>query len=211
MIYFFKGCKDVCLAPCKMFGAGCKCCEDFFKPILDQPLGCFVVLSWVSMSITAVCGVLGLLGGGCGSIKVFSMGLVALAIMHAVGSYYLQRRLVTNLQKSGSTASGSALAQEAGRMFLYDVGFCVYIIVFVCSFFYGLFCMSSLNCSDGEKSNSTMMMLGALMLIFHIIGAFNYAMCWYFGNCCLGGLQSSGLPGQAKQQPPVQGMVVGAR
>merc|ERR1719162_309035 len=111
---------------------------------------------------------MGLVGGGCGSIKLYSICLAVLACVHAGFAYYLQRRLVTNLQKSGSTATGAALAKEAGRMFLYDVGFCIFIIVFVLSFCFGLFCMAQLSCPnvDGLKveSNSTFFMFAALCM-----------------------------------------------
>lgn len=220
MIYFFKGCAQVCLAPFKVCGEGCKCCEEFFKPILDSPLGCFVVLTWLAMLIDCICGALGLVSGGCGQIKIYSMGLIVFAVIHAVGAYYLQRRLVANLQKSGSTATGTALAKEAGRIFLYDVGFCIYMILFVASFIYGLFCMSQLTCTDlvatvddpSPSSHSTFLMLGAVLMIFHTIGAFNYGLCWYFGNCCLGGMQQGGFKGQgggAVQYPPQQGIAIG--
>merc|ERR1719253_728969 len=132
MIYICKG----CVAPCKACGKGCKCCEEFFKPILDQPLGCFVVVTWLVMLIQSICAAISVLSGGCGQVKVWSIGLIVFGVMHACGAYYLQRRLVTNLEKSGSSATGSGLAKEAGRMFLYDVGFCIYCIVFVLSFCY---------------------------------------------------------------------------
>merc|ERR1719253_245004 len=157
MIYCFKGCVSICAAPFKMCGECGKACEECFQPILNQPLGCYVVLTWLAGLVILCCGALGVVGGGCGGVKVFSVGLVIVAICHACGAYYLQRRLVTNLERSGAGPGGNRetgrqLAQEAGRMFLYDVGFCIYLIVFLCSFGYGLFCFAQLSCDECTKS-----------------------------------------------------------
>jgi hypothetical protein len=214
MIYICKGCVNICAAPFKLCEGCCKCCSDFFKPILDQPLGGFVVITWIVMLVQSLCAVIGLISGGCGQIKVFSFGLIAFAVMHCFGAYYLQRRLVTNLQKSGSTATGTALAKEAGRMFLYDVGFCIYSIVFVISFCYALFCFTQTDCDNTKDDNSFMFSMGALVMVLHCIGATSYGVCWYFGNCCLGGLQGGrGGGGGAVQYPPAApiGMQVGPR
>lgn len=208
MIYCFRGCTQVCLAPCTICGGACKECEQCFKPVLEQPLGCYVLLTWLCMLVQIGCGGLGLVGGGCGSVKIWSLGLAGFAVIHAGFAYYIQRRLMYNINKTGSTATGTALAREAGRMFLYDVGFCIYGILFIVAFCYGLFCMSQLSCSDGTPANSTWLLLGALLQILYNCAAFNYALCWYFGNCCLGGLQGGGRGGgqQGMTMPPPIGI-----
>lgn len=62
--------------------------------------------------------------------KVF----IALAALHASFAYYLQRRIVVGMTKRGQqTVNQQELAREAGRIMLYDIGVCLYSILYVCA------------------------------------------------------------------------------
>mmetsp|Transcript_121880 Transcript_121880/g.235091 ORF Transcript_121880/g.235091 Transcript_121880/m.235091 type:complete len:215 (-) Transcript_121880:13-657(-) len=210
MIYICKGCGQVCAAPCKICDGCCKAISDCFGPILQKPLGHYVVGTWIALLFVATpLGVLGVLSGGCNDVKITSIILIGLAVMHSFMAYYTQMRIHQNVCKSGSAFSGQAVAKEASKLMMYDIGFCIYVFVFVGSWGYACFALST-GCDVGTDDKAMMTFLSALVLIIWGVCAVQYAICWYFGNCCFGGMKMYGSgPYAGTGPPPVQGTAVG--
>lgn len=200
MIYICKGCGQVCVGPCKCCAEICKKIGQFFRPVLEKPLGTYVVATWVALLFIATpLGVLGMLSGGCSDVKMKGIICIICSVIHSCVAYYIQWRIVQNLAKGGGAFSGQQAAQEAGKLILYDVGFCIYMIFYFGGF--GAACWSmSADCDYGVDAVSLFTFLSALCLVIWGVGAFNYALCWYFGNCLFGGANK--YPSAQSGPPP---------
>jgi len=198
MIYICKGCAAICKAPCQacdalckgcsgIFDGCCKCIGDIFNPISTNPLGGLVLGTWATMGIVLLLAgtAFSKLGeeDACSSSKVLTLAILAMAIIHALAVYYLQRRLVTAIGKEGSNSMTSKeIATMAGKVMLYDFGFCFYVIFFVGSFFYTCAGFGGLSACE----SAGMSWGAAVLLVVYQLFAWNYGMCWYCGHGCCG-------------------------
>jgi len=208
MIYICKGCSEVCKAPCKACdfvctgcskacnGAckGCskacdsvgKACNDLWSPIINGPLGCFVISTWVCMLLAGLCGAAGASSAKCSDAQMVCGAAVGMAVLHACFVFYLQRRIISGLKAKGvSPSSNKDLASEAGQIILYDVGFCLYIFAFFGCFGFCFYGLMLLSCGGGLGYAAV-----GLLIFFHMTAP-GYGMCWYCGQCCFGKVSSA--------------------
>lgn len=209
------------MAPCRLCEAGCKCfgkaCDsvcgcigNVFRPILDNPLGHYVLLTWMAMLVAMVLAVVGVSQATCKFVKQLTLADVLIALIHAGTAYYIQRRLVVQLAGSQSAAD---ITKQAAHILLYDVGFCLYSVFAVFAFGFNIYLLSSLGCeSDTDKAEASndYAAITAGWMLFYSVCAFNYAICWYCGKCCCsiasgGAKESKGAPAQQ----PVQAVIFG--
>ncbi|CAK0895822.1 unnamed protein product [Prorocentrum cordatum] len=150
MIYavadIFKSCGSCSRQCSRTFGALC----DPLRRVLDRPLGSYAFATGAVNLLSGLLSILSLVGdmncsGGDSSAKLYAMMNVGACIMHVGFALYLQQKLVAGLQRNaalghqGSTAR--QLMKEAGDIVLYDVGFCIYVFLFIAAFalqFWGL-------------------------------------------------------------------------
>jgi len=172
--------------------------------VCDRPLGAYVVMTWF-FSIPAA----GMAGASLLNAKVkactvapllvSNVANVGLAFVHAAFAVYLQQRLVQLLRKTGGEAadqdpSPADLMRRAWDIVLYDVGFCIYIVVFVGSFGFNCYAMSwPGRCNAGTP----LPFFASLLLVLFAFAAGYFALMWWCAlacqDCC-GGLFGRASP-----------------
>lgn len=172
--------------------------------VCDRPLGAYVVMTWV-FSIPAA----GMAGASLLNAKVKACTVaplllsnlvnVGLAFVHAAFAFYLQWRLVQLLRKTGGEAadqdaSPADLMRRAWDIVLYDVGFCIYIVVFVGSFGFNCYAMSwPGRCNAGTP----LPFFASLLLVLFAFAAGYFVLMWWCAlacqDCC-GGLFGRASP-----------------
>lgn len=215
MIYLCKGCDQIC--------KGCgKTCEEVCSPcayILDRPLGGFVLLALLTNIPAAACAGLGVLDEQVRDCEDPLMLLccvnVLLAIIHCIFAFYLQHRLVYGLSDAkltpgtagatpptGGFLTSKQLMDRMGSVMLYDVGVCLYIFVFIGSFF--LNSASSALVADCRVDSALPGIAGVLLVLFAVLTVV-FAFFWYCAVSC------DACCGQNVSRPPqpvVQGRPV---
>jgi len=188
MIYICKGCSEACKAPCKACDKVCKGCSDCWAPILNGPLGCYVMATCLCMLLAGLCGAGGAMSAECSDAQMFCAAAVGMALLHAGFAYYLQRRIISGLAAKGiSPSSNKDLASEAGQIMLYDVGFCLYVFTFFGCFGFCFYGFSLLSCGGGLGWGAV-----GLLILFHMTAP-GYGICWYCGQCCFGQAAARGF------------------
>jgi len=199
MIYLFQGCGTVLGAPFRLCGLGCKafdqccktlsqgtqdCCKavsDCWAPIASNPLGGYVLSTFASMLAVLVLSAMSISTIKCDEPKTFAMVNCGLAVVHAAFAYYIQRRLVSEIGVEGrENMTHAEIASKAKHVMLYDIFFCLYLPVFVGSFFYNIYGISSLSKCDGTGPAWS----ASAMMTFFIWAASCYFVCWICGHCC---------------------------
>jgi hypothetical protein len=220
MIYIFKGIGAVCKAPCTACEACCKCCGScgdaiskacseccdswrrFWEPVANNPLGTYVMGTWVAMAFAT-----GAAGWALGNLKecdedakgklaLFCIADIVLAVMHGAMAYYMQRQIVHGLgDKEYSQMSAKEIQMEAGRILLYDVPVCLYFFIANAAWAFNIWGLVAPWGSCGD----TQPQLGAAFLMIAwgtCAGA--YLFCWYCCQCCAGTVSSIQRPGTRK-------------
>jgi hypothetical protein len=189
MIYCFKGCGEACKCcgkACEEFG---RCCNEVCGPcckVLERPLGGYVLLTAIVNFLVLVCAGIGLADKDVPDCDqpVLAMcgGNVVLAILHAGFAIYLQQRLVAGMASDRSMDLQSRdLMKRAGEIVLYDVGFCIYIFIFIGSF--GLNCVGIAWVSDCSLE-TPMPMVSAALLLLYAFGVGFFMVLWYCALAC---------------------------
>mmetsp|Transcript_93766 Transcript_93766/g.205214 ORF Transcript_93766/g.205214 Transcript_93766/m.205214 type:complete len:227 (-) Transcript_93766:472-1152(-) len=216
MIYI---CKGLCL-PCKACDAACqglfKGIEEFcagisniFGPITNNPLGGYVIGTWVVMAGVLFGSGYSLSQVDCDEPKVPCIANCGLALIHIAFAFYIQRRLVGALTKEPTTMTHNEIAAKAREVMMYDVGFCLYFFVFIGSFGYNCSVFDALSECEGTGPAWT----AAAFMLLYGFGVWNYALCWYGCQCCCGTFESArsqAMGTQAKTQPQQGGVLMGA-
>lgn len=221
MFYICKGCDQ----SCKECRECCKPCCD----VLDKPLGGYVLLASLLMLPAAICGGLGAIHPhvrDCSEAPLMALCAVnvMLGVIHILFAFYVQRRLIRGLngfddiqglhgssqrpQQAGEQVNAKELMQNAGNVVLYDIGFCIYVFVFMGSFFFNLVGLSwPSSCVPLDTSMPT---ISALLLVVFGIFAFGFAVLWYSAlacdECCGGGLFGT-KPAPAAAPPQNKGLM----
>jgi len=165
--------------------------------VLDRPLGVYVILATAITMPAALCG-FAAVGNkdlqDCTNSGATTYCLLAgfLGLIHTTFSFYIQSRLVHGLahqellksdgdRDPNKPVNADDLIKEAGHIVLYDVGFCLYLFVFVGSFFYSCSAPSTLDeCEPGVPTAAN---AAAGLLIFFAIFVGCFGSC---GLCVLG-------------------------
>jgi len=207
MIYIAQAGKAICQAPCMLCKCGadacnsvCKGCggachncsealSDMWAPIVQNPLGGYVLGTWGAMIVAIAASVYSysqITANGCDELKTFLLAEVAIGVIHAVFAFYIQRKLVSAILKSasgdGSTTTTGEVTDKAKELIKYDIGLCLYVFFFIAAFAYNCYAVGDVGkCPTPSYSKAAV----AIMIVFGI-GAFNFAFCWYCGQCCYG-------------------------
>mmetsp|Transcript_13497 Transcript_13497/g.38931 ORF Transcript_13497/g.38931 Transcript_13497/m.38931 type:complete len:212 (-) Transcript_13497:454-1089(-) len=203
MIYICKGCGELCQLPCKACDAcckaiseSCKCVGDLFRPICDGPLASYVLATWLCMIMVAAAGGYGIADSECDRAKQACIAFVALAVVHAVFAFYLQRQIMSGLVRKGAhPSSHEELAKEAVHILLYDVGVCFYTLIYFGSFGFACYSFAMLSCGAGAGWGA------AVLLVLYGWLALTYLMAWYCCRCCAANVLPKQVQKQQQQQP----------
>lgn len=211
-----KGCSKCAQEVCGGCGQLCEPCSR----VLDRPLGSYVVMTGclnLPACLFAVIGIADREVRACSAspMTIFCLTNVVLGILHSGFALYLQQRLVSGMQSQtfmGQQAAelGAAdpnhmptskeLMKRAGNILLYDIGFCVYVFVFVGSF--------GFNCAGmgwaADCPGASLPGLSAGLMLFFAFLAVGFFILWYCSLACdsaVGGVlgtraRPSGQPAQ---------------
>mmetsp|Transcript_74204 Transcript_74204/g.200685 ORF Transcript_74204/g.200685 Transcript_74204/m.200685 type:complete len:217 (-) Transcript_74204:114-764(-) len=205
MIYIFKGFGEICKLPCTLckgccdaFKEACSSCNTFWEPIIANPLGNYVIGTWVAMGFVCAAAIWGISQDlNCssdlkGNIQLFCIANVVLACIHSGMSYYMQRQIIEKVGKPFAEMTAKEIQQKAGEILLYDVPVCLYSFLATAGYGLNAWALSLGSCGDSQpQSGSAFVYLvwGAL--------AFGYLFCWYCCQCCQGAVPSKGKSGGA--------------
>ncbi|CAK0905937.1 unnamed protein product [Prorocentrum cordatum] len=144
------GCRKGC---CDMFAGCCKSCGECWEPIVNNPLGNYVVGTWVAMAVAAAASgwAIGQLGDCDSDIKgklaLFCIANFALAFIHSGMAYYMQRQIIKGLGgKDYAQMTAKEIQSQAGQVLLYDVPVCLYSFLATAAF--------GMQCSDGARTRT---------------------------------------------------------
>lgn len=210
MIYIFQGCGAVCKAPCylcqccakscdavcKGLGDACrgctKACEEMWAPILQNPLGGYVISTWVAMLFSTIGAVYSFIDEektkDCQSQKAFLIAMIVIGVLHAVFAFYIQRRLVNAVGVEGrANMDAPDVWNKAKEILKYDVGLCLYIFFFIAAFCYACYGIGDIGkCPKDSYTKGVV----AIMIMYQVC-AWNYGFCWFCGTCCWGKAKSA--------------------
>jgi len=194
MIYFCKG----CTAGCKGLEDCCKECTKCCAPcckVLERPLGGYVLCAFIANLVALLCAGIGGVNEGvsdCSNVQLLCFANVGLALVHTGFALYLQSRLVQGMAKAAPTAQGTSkeIMTQAGHIMLYDVGFCLYLFVFVGSFGLNVVGMSWASACN---SGTALPFLGALCMVMFALFVGFFSCFWFCflacDDCCGGSPQ----------------------
>lgn len=232
MYLICKGCDEGC--------KGCsKACDTMCKPLskcMDRPLAGFVLMVFLLTGGSLLCA----LGGAADQtvmdcsetpLLMFCAGNVGLGCMHMFFACYVQSRLVSGLQNA-QVASSKELMNVMGNIAFYDIGFCIYVFVFIGSFGFNCVGMSWTDCGRQYIATSLPTFSGVLMILYHFATGFFVFMWWFvmwcdscfgtsskpvpqhqsgMGRMVFGNVQPQRMPAAQAQQAPVYAQPVYAQ
>jgi len=203
-----SGCSKCCDDVCKGCGKYFEPCTQ----ILDRPLGGYVLIAGACTIPAAVFAVIALTDETLRAcehpLAILCVANVVLGLIHTGFAFYLQRRLFFGMQSQSFTAGGAQsqsqsqtltgqpgmapapqgeptskeLLERAGHILLYDIGFCLYVFVFLGS------CganFTSLSWTSGcPGSGSSWASISAGLMLFFAFLAVSFAILWYCGMYC---------------------------
>jgi len=209
MIHCFNAGQKCCSGLCDLCGNVCQTCahcsadlcggceqtcKNCCRPIVaitSRPLGCFVIIAAV-LNIPAAAVALSSLSNPaiqeC-EVRNFCYGAVGIALMNVAFSLYLQWRLDLSI-RSGNEQGARALIQEATQIVLYDVGFCIYVIVFVFSV---VFSFMGIGWSSDCPARDSGPLWAAVFLLLFAFWTGMFSCCWGLTAGCWGALESFGI------------------
>jgi len=211
MIHIFNCTGAICKLPCTLckgvcdgLSECCKCFTDFWEPIIQNPLGNYVISTWVGMLIAG-----GAAGWGItqldkcnedlkGQLSLFCIADVALAFIHGGMAYYMQRAIIKGLGgKDYTQMSAKEIRDQVGQILLYDVPVCLYSFLACAAWGFNCWGLTLGSCGGTQPHFGA----AAVMICWGILGS-GYLFCWYCCQCCQGAVP--------KKKPNVPGTTVGA-
>lgn len=226
MIYICSGIGALCKAPCLACRGMCKCCDEGCKalrscwsPIVDNPLGMFVLGTWAMQLLVCLCAGYAFSGindeckapdvdcagvATCETAKsdaetatsnaqVYLGVMFLIAIIHCTFAFYIQRKLVWEIEKADPSTPVSKLISEILKR---DIPFCLYFFFAIGAFCYCIWGMNSGSGDNCKLGDTTKVQTGtggvAMVSIIYGILTPCYACCFIFGKV------SSDTVGQAQ-------------
>lgn len=210
-------CGKACEHSCSGCVKGCQACErglshgchsacqaisDFWAPITKNPLGSYVIGTWLWMVLLiAATGrslnlIISSTNVSCDKPKIFCAVDIGLALIHMAFAYYLQKRLIMAIgEKAAHEMTHKEVAEKARHLALYDIGFCFYTFVLIGCFVYNCVTIKDLEgCPDTGG-----VWMGSAGMILYCVLVWNFAFCWFCTQCCGG--QISEVKGKHKAKP----------
>lgn len=226
MIYIAKGvcmpcklCEKCCGSCCEGISKFCdcisKCCGGIcsgishcfsgcFGPIIHNPLGGYVIGTWVVMALVIACFICTITEVTCDGPKIVAYVDITFAVVHAIFAFYIQRRLICAIgEQAVQEMTHSEIAARARHVMAYDVGFCLYFFIFCGSFVYNCTVFGVLSQCGGSGPGWS----GAALLLMYGLGVWHYAICWFACQCCCGTYESAV---QKREAPTGTGTGAGA-
>merc|ERR1719282_2239300 len=178
MIYLFRSCSMVCDS-CNMICdscfrslEGCSCCVRPCAGYLHLAVIFGLIIIWQATQGLSTAT------GRDLNIEIVGMGLV---VGHVLSAIYLQHQLAKSLEQQQQHAGGTnaELLQRIRQLFLYDIGFCFYMLVFAFSFGFGCWGILNAPCKvPGVQSVCT------CLILFGIFASI-YVLIWIcLVSCC---------------------------
>jgi hypothetical protein len=147
-------CDEMCKSFNQACGDVCKSIRECWAPIVDNPLGMFVLGTWGFQGMIILCGGYAISGVAdeCiaedddpGSIRGFLFAMIVFAIIHCAFAYYIQRRLVNDIQNAPDDEKVSKLVWEILKR---DIPFCLYFFMAIGAFFVACWGYSNVSSTD---------------------------------------------------------------
>jgi len=213
MIYIGKGIGEICKLPCTLckgccdiFSNCCKAFGEFWEPIIANPLGNYVMGTWVGMIIAGAASVwaIGVLGDCTdddlkSQLSGFCCVDIVFAVIHSGMAYYMQRAIIKGLGgKDFKEMSAKDIQEQAGQILLYDVPVCLYSFLAFAAFGANCWGLTLEACPGISNQPHTG---PALVMICWGLLAGGYLFCWYCCQCCQG-TASKGSKGSGGTPPP---------
>lgn len=198
MYLICKGCDEGC--------KGCsKACDQMCKPLskcMDRPLAGFVLMTFLLAGVGGLCGLGGAADATVGActetpLMVFCLGNAFLGFCHMFFSCYVQSRLVTGLQQA-QYATSKELMNVMWNLALYDVGFCIYVFIFIGSFFFNCMGLGWTDCGR-QRIDTSLPLFSATLMILYALGCGAFCFLWtcmMWCDSCFGGSTSKPMPTQ---------------
>lgn len=230
-----KGCDRFCKTSNVVCGCICSlaaCFSQVCVPLVllcDRPLGGYVIMTLLFNIPAAIMAGVSLVNDGVKActeapLMVSNGANAGLGVVHAAFAIYLQQRIVCLLRETGEGADQDASAEDlmkrAWELVLYDVGFCIYILIFIGSAGFNFLALTwpqRCNMGRGLGSNN-LPSLASLLLLMFAFAAVMFGLLWWLAlkcqDCCCCSVAQVVL-GRAYARPaqgrPVQaqGQVVG--
>ncbi|CAK0899924.1 unnamed protein product [Prorocentrum cordatum] len=168
MIYIFKGFGEICKLPCTLckgccdaFKEACSSCNTFWEPIIANPLGNYVIGTWVAMGFVCAAAIWGISQDlNCssdlkGNIQLFCIANVVLACIHSGMSYYMQRQIIEKVGKPFAEMTAKEIQQKAGEILLYDVPVCLYSFLATAGYGLNAWALSLGSCGDSQPQSGS--------------------------------------------------------
>jgi len=187
---FCKGCSGVVRNCCASMRDCISSVCTMWKPITQGPLGSYVVGTWAVMLLC-----LGLFGGSiaqtkCSEAKNYAYINFGLCVVHMCASLYIQRRIISAIQKAGGDIenfSARDITNGAMEVAKYDIGFCLYVFVFI-----GAGAWNCVGLKDFKSCEGTgMSWAGGAVKIMYAFLTWNYFFCWYGVKLCCGAKEAA--------------------
>eukprot|EP00927_Polykrikos_kofoidii_P086405 TRINITY_DN9668_c0_g2_i1.p1 TRINITY_DN9668_c0_g2~~TRINITY_DN9668_c0_g2_i1.p1 ORF type:complete len:241 (-),score=29.52 TRINITY_DN9668_c0_g2_i1:206-928(-) len=206
MIHCFNACgagcrclSQGCSGACSGLGVVCDCLVSPCKwlgRVLDRPLGWYVLFTTLWLLSSAACAFIAIASDevsyadfSVDSLMTLCISIGVLCIVHITMTLYVQRRLAYGFAEDTGSMTGmddgrpssAELMRRAGKILLYDVVFCMYLIVFI-----GGFCWSwyGFVIIGRAKPESTLPMIALVLEVSFYFFSVSCFSLWSCGNCC---------------------------
>lgn len=190
-----ESCKAIpaaCRESCKGVGKLCGAFRDLWAPITQNPLGGYVLGSWLVMLLVIAAFAVSFPQVQCDTgdaednpkalreMRLYIAINIALAVVHIVGARYLQWRIVSGIKKDqGEDAiaemSHEEISSKANHIALYDFGFCLYFFIFCIAFIFSCYGITYF----GECEGTGPAWSAAAVKILYGIVVVSYFLFWY--------------------------------
>lgn len=157
--------------------------------VLDRPLGGYVILTCFWNVIVLCCASAGAVNSEVGDcpnpVRALCVVDVFLSIMHAGFGFYMQTRLVAGMLKAGMSErimTSKEQLNQAGQIALYDIGFCLYVIVFMGSF--GVNAIGLTWISNCNLATTFFPWMSSFFLVMFAMVALIFVVMWVVALCC---------------------------
>jgi len=194
MIYCFKACSapcDILTKACDGCSKGCKNCNlcEPCNNVMGKPLGRYVMLTVMINLPVAILAGYSLADAAiqaCKNMLIFCVVNLVSAIINMSFAFYAQHKLTEELDvesQQGQTEQLTShdLMQKAGKIVVYDIGFCFFVFAFVASFFFN--CVGlTWNCTPVVTTTCPSWASG--LLIFYTFAVVTFMGFWYCALWC---------------------------
>ncbi|CAE7754337.1 ncsA, partial [Symbiodinium pilosum] len=122
-------------------------------------------------------------------VSSFCNGAIVLGLTNCAFAFYMQWRLVAAL-RSADEGGARAMLQEASTIVLYDVVFCIYVLLFAAGV---IFCFFGIGWWQTCGVDSWSPFWSAFLLLMFALWSGVFSCCWGLSLGCWGALEGLGV------------------